>query len=84
MYGRLFISEYTVYNLYGTTVKPRIIGRGTSKRGRPRGSRRMSALGRFSSGPGTSATVGSGSSPSAVHGAFSGTFMQYFLKLLKF
>ncbi|KAK4871988.1 hypothetical protein RN001_016112 [Aquatica leii] len=42
-------NKYTVYNIYGTTVKPRISGRGSSKRGRPRGSRRTSALGRFNS-----------------------------------
>ncbi|KAF5282357.1 hypothetical protein FQA39_LY17601 [Lamprigera yunnana] len=42
-------NKYTVYNIYGTTVKPRILGRGSSKRGRPRGSRRNSALGRFNS-----------------------------------
>ncbi|XP_031336279.1 chromatin-remodeling ATPase INO80-like [Photinus pyralis] len=40
-------NKYTVYNIYGTTVKPKIPGRGSSKRGRPRGSRRVSALGRF-------------------------------------
>ncbi|XP_025837406.1 chromatin-remodeling ATPase INO80 [Agrilus planipennis] len=46
-------SKYTVYNLYGSTVKPRFPGRGTSKRGRPRGSRRMSALGRFNTNSST-------------------------------
>ncbi|XP_072402689.1 chromatin-remodeling ATPase INO80 isoform X2 [Diabrotica undecimpunctata] len=40
-------NKYTVYNVYGTTVKPRIPGRGSSRRGRPRGSRsRTSGLGR--------------------------------------
>ncbi|RZC35852.1 DNA helicase Ino80, partial [Asbolus verrucosus] len=41
-------NKYTVYNVYGSTVKPRIPGRGGSRRGRPRGSRRMSSLGRTS------------------------------------
>lgn len=44
-----YVLEYTVYNIYGTTVKPRLPGRGAAKRGRPRGSRRISTVGRFSS-----------------------------------
>lgn len=35
-----------MYNVYGSTVKPRIPSRGGTKRGRPRGSRRMSSMGR--------------------------------------
>lgn len=54
------LSEYTVYNLYGTTVKPRIPGRGSSKRGRPRGSRRASALGRFNTNISTTSQLSSG------------------------
>ncbi|KAK5639502.1 hypothetical protein RI129_011994 [Pyrocoelia pectoralis] len=50
-------NKYTVYNIYGTTVKPKIPGRGSSKRGRPRGSRRVSALGRFNSNANTSSTT---------------------------
>ncbi|CAH0562051.1 unnamed protein product [Brassicogethes aeneus] len=43
-------NKYTVYNVYGSAVKPRTAGRGTSRRGRPRGSRsRMSGLGRNNS-----------------------------------
>lgn len=68
------LAEYTVYNLYGTTVKPRVVGRGTSKRGRPRGSRRMSALGRFNTTSSTITNVSSGGSPSATHGSFIGKY----------
>ncbi|XP_066247321.1 chromatin-remodeling ATPase INO80 isoform X1 [Euwallacea similis] len=32
-------NKYTVYNVYGSTVRPRPAGRGHTKRGRPRGSR---------------------------------------------
>lgn len=60
------VTEFTVYNVYGSAVKPRPTGRGSSRRGRPRGSRsRTPGVGRSfptaspstSSGPSTSAGV---------------------------
>ncbi|EFA10951.2 chromatin-remodeling ATPase INO80 [Tribolium castaneum] len=51
-------NKYTVYNVYGSTVKPRIPGRGGSRRGRPRGSRRMSSLGRTNSSISSTSTNG--------------------------
>lgn len=35
----VYFPEYTVYNVYGSAVRPRPAGRGHTKRGRPRGSR---------------------------------------------
>uniref|UniRef100_A0AAR5PHQ5 Chromatin-remodeling ATPase INO80 n=1 Tax=Dendroctonus ponderosae TaxID=77166 RepID=A0AAR5PHQ5_DENPD len=35
----LITNKYTVYNVYGSAVRPRPAGRGHTKRGRPRGSR---------------------------------------------
>ncbi|KAF5295926.1 hypothetical protein FQR65_LT10357 [Abscondita terminalis] len=60
-------NKYTVYNIYGTTIKTRIPGRGSSKRGRPRGSRRSSALGRFNSNSSnnTQSSTDAGSEPVA-------------------
>lgn len=54
-------SKYTVYNVYGSAVKPRTPVRGSSKRGRPRGSRRASTLNRLNSGSATSGIFTSGS-----------------------
>jgi DNA helicase INO80 len=51
-------NKYTVYNVYGSTVKPRIPGRGGSRRGRPRGSRRMSSLGRTNNSASSTNTNG--------------------------
>ncbi|XP_044764896.1 chromatin-remodeling ATPase INO80 isoform X2 [Coccinella septempunctata] len=53
-------SKYTVYNVYGSAVKPRTPARGSSKRGRPRGSRRASTLNRINSGSATSGIFTSG------------------------
>lgn len=50
-----FVSEYTVYNVYGSAVRPRPSGRGHTKRGRPRGSRS-----RVGTGIGRSNVVGNG------------------------
>ncbi|XP_018566772.1 putative DNA helicase Ino80 [Anoplophora glabripennis] len=80
-------NKYTVYNVYGSTVKPRVPGRGTSRRGRPRGSRsRTAGLYRnYSSGVASSASSGvysadpvptdSASSISSSQSSPSGTFM---------
>ncbi|XP_028128884.1 chromatin-remodeling ATPase INO80 [Diabrotica virgifera virgifera] len=56
-------NKYTVYNVYGTTVKPRLPGRGSSRRGRPRGSRsRTTGLGRqISNSSSVSTSPGPGS-----------------------
>ncbi|GJQ67621.1 hypothetical protein Trydic_g464, partial [Trypoxylus dichotomus] len=49
-------SKLSGYGVYGGTSKSRTPGRGTSKRGRPRGSRRVSALGRFNTSSSVSST----------------------------
>lgn len=71
-----FVTEFTVYNVYGSTVKPRPSGRGSSRRGRPRGSRSRTpgVVRNFSSGPSTSSTT---LSTSAV---FSGGRCNFYLK----
>ncbi|CAH1153557.1 unnamed protein product [Phaedon cochleariae] len=56
-------NKYTVYNVYGTTVKPRFSGRGTSKRGRPRGSRSRTS--------GVNRNVTAGITPTSSSGVFS-------------
>ncbi|XP_030748497.1 chromatin-remodeling ATPase INO80 [Sitophilus oryzae] len=38
-------NKYTVYNVYGSTVRPRPAGRGLTRRGRPRGSRSRTGVG---------------------------------------
>lgn len=78
-------NKYTVYNVYGSTVKPRLTGRGSSRRGRPRGSRsRTSGLSRNTSNnaPSSSSGVFSSdpvptdtSSISSSQSSPSGTFM---------
>ncbi|KAF7287761.1 hypothetical protein GWI33_003395 [Rhynchophorus ferrugineus] len=62
-------NKYTVYNVYGSAVRPRPAGRGQTRRGRPRGSRSRTgvSLGRTTSGlnngptftPGLSVTLNS-------------------------
>lgn len=50
-------NKYTVYNVYGSAVKPRTPGRGSSRRGRPRGSRtRALNVNRFGSNATTSSS----------------------------
>ncbi|KAK9751910.1 SNF2-related domain [Popillia japonica] len=49
-------NKLSSYNAYSGSSKPRVPGRGTSKRGRPRGSRRTSALGRFNTSSSISST----------------------------
>nr|XP_023018340.1 putative DNA helicase Ino80 [Leptinotarsa decemlineata] len=78
--------KYTVYNVYGSAVKPRFSGRGTSKRGRPRGSRsRTLGMTRNNSTSHTSSSSGvyssevnpvdSASSISSAQSSPSGSFM---------
>ncbi|KAL3289772.1 hypothetical protein HHI36_023167 [Cryptolaemus montrouzieri] len=60
-------SKYTVYNVFGSAVKPRTPARGSSKRGRPRGSRRATTLNRMNtSTSNTSGVFSSGSELSIV------------------
>ncbi|XP_063928417.1 chromatin-remodeling ATPase INO80 isoform X2 [Zophobas morio] len=72
-------NKYTVYNVYGSTVKPRIPGRGGSRRGRPRGSRRMSSLGRTSNSVSSTNTNGendySPNSQSSLNSPISNNFL---------
>ncbi|XP_057659365.1 chromatin-remodeling ATPase INO80 [Diorhabda carinulata] len=52
-------NKYTVYNVYGSAVKPRTPGRGSSRRGRPRGSRsRTIGLNRHTSNSNGGSTSG--------------------------
>ncbi|CAG9855295.1 unnamed protein product [Phyllotreta striolata] len=52
-------NKYTIYNVYGSTVKPKHAGRGSSRRGRPRGSRsRTAGIGRNFSNNASSSSSG--------------------------
>ncbi|KAK9889417.1 hypothetical protein WA026_004689 [Henosepilachna vigintioctopunctata] len=59
-------NKYTVYNVYGSAVKPRTPVRGSSKRGRPRGSRRATTLNRMNTGASASSGIFSSGSEVSI------------------